>query len=482
MKKKNDVAKIVKFLGSIEIVLLFLFLAACEDSVTDSTASDSAAAEKQLGMEVYASVKDLPECSKRNNGELAWVKKDNSTRVCVDGKWRETVVSTKDTVVLAPDTLVLSSDTVVLTPDTIFLSPDTVVLTPDTIFLSPDTIVLAPDTVYLKEKDFSCMTEELGDGSGLKVICNGDSIGVLLNGKKGSDGGPGEQGEPGVGCSVAGQTDSSVTIACGKDSTTILLKMPVKPEPYAEFSQKGFFQKGSSVYFYQLTDGRTLKDSGLVYSSEIINDDGRYKFGSRNLVSQYAKLEFEGFFRNVVTGKVSNAPIKLGAYTDVLSRRTASVNVFTYLELNRVFKLVTKEKMRVKTSKHQAQHEIMSLFYMDTTGMKTESEDFDLFGSGETDAMLLAATVLLQGDRSESEFKSLLTEISNAIIEEGEWNDSVKRMEIAAWARDADSTGRLDEIRENIVKNVNENMPDFRKYVRNYWCAEYGLENCEEVQ
>ena len=55
-------------------------------------------------------------------------------------------------------------------------------------------------------------------------------------------------------------------------------------------------------------------------------------------------------------------------------------------------------------------------------------------------------------------------------------------MEIAAWARNADSTGLLDVIRENIVKNVNENIPDFREYVRNYWCTEYGMENCEEVQ
>lgn len=449
MKGKSDMAEIVKLLGSIGIFLLVLFFAACEDSV-----SDSSSPEKQLGMEVVVSVKDLPECSKQNNGELAWIKEENSARVCVDDKWRETVVPTKDTVFLTPDTLILS----------------------------PDTVVLASDTVYLKENDFSCMTEELGDSSGLKIVCNGDSIGVLLNGENGSEGMQGERGEPGVGCNVTSQTDTSVTIACGKDTTAIRLETTAKPELYANFSQKGFFQKGTSVYIYELSDGQNLKMTGTVYPSELVSDDGRYKFVSRNLVSQYARLDFDGFYRNVVTGKISNAPIRLSMYTNMLMRWAASANVFTQLELKRVDSLVIHQEMTVRAAKKQALHEIVSLFYMDSTGIKSESEDLDLFGSDETDAMLLAATVLLQGNRNESEFKSLLTDISNAIIENGEWKDSLKRMEIAAWARNADSTGLLDVIRENIVKNVNENIPDFREYVRNYWCTEYGMENCEEVQ
>ena len=449
MKGKSDMAEIVKLLGSIGIFLLVLFFAACEDSV-----SDSSSPEKQLGMEVVVSVKDLPKCTKQNNGELAWIKEENSARVCVDDKWRETVVPTKDTVFLTPDTLIIS----------------------------PDTVVLASDTVYLKENDFSCMTEELGDSSGLKIVCNGDSIGVLLNGENGSEGMQGERGEPGVGCNVTSQTDTSVTIACGKDTTAIRLETTAKPELYANFSQKGFFQKGTSVYIYELSDGQNLKMTGTVYPSELVSDDGRYKFVSRNLVSQYARLDFDGFYRNVVTGKISNAPIRLSMYTNMLMRWAASANVFTQLELKRVDSLVIHQEMTVRAAKKQALHEIVSLFYMDSTGIKSESEDLDLFGSDETDAMLLAATVLLQGNRNESEFKSLLTDISNAIIGNGEWKDSLKRMEIAAWARNADSTGLLDVIRENIVKNVNENIPDFREYVRNYWCTEYGMENCEEVQ
>jgi hypothetical protein len=54
---------------------------------------------------------------------------------------------------------------------------------------------MAGDTVYLDNGNYSCTTKELKDKSGLKIICNGDSIGVVLNGVNGKDG---EKGDPGV--------------------------------------------------------------------------------------------------------------------------------------------------------------------------------------------------------------------------------------------------------------------------------------------
>ena len=78
-----------------------------------------------MGVEVVASVEDLPKCEKDNQGEQALVKGESSVRVCVDGKWFVTKESTKD-------------------------------------------------TVYVEDGDFSCTTKELKDKSGLKIVCNGD--------------------------------------------------------------------------------------------------------------------------------------------------------------------------------------------------------------------------------------------------------------------------------------------------------------------
>ena len=45
--------------------------------------------------------------------------------------------------------------------------------------------------------ELACKTEPLDDDSGLKVICGGDSVGVVLNGKDGKDGKDGEDGKEG---------------------------------------------------------------------------------------------------------------------------------------------------------------------------------------------------------------------------------------------------------------------------------------------
>lgn len=44
------------------------------------------------------------------------------------------------------------------------------------------------------EAGTSCTMESLPDSSGFKVLCDGDSVGVVLNGEKGDKGDPGEQG------------------------------------------------------------------------------------------------------------------------------------------------------------------------------------------------------------------------------------------------------------------------------------------------
>ena len=84
----------------------------------------------QTGLEVVGSAADLPECTSKNKGEQVLVTDEAIIRVCVDGEWFATKSGAAD--------------------------------------------------------DLSCTTEELKDGSGLKIICNGDSIGVVLSGEKGS--------------------------------------------------------------------------------------------------------------------------------------------------------------------------------------------------------------------------------------------------------------------------------------------------------
>ena len=421
-------------------IILGCFLAllvACGDSTSEVYKEN---------MSVVAEVSDLPDCTEENEGELVFVTADSAMRVCAKEKW------------------------------------------------------------YFAENssptfDYSCTTKELKNKKGIKVVCNGDSVGVVLNGSQGKTGRAGE------GCTIDDWTDSTVTITCGDSTVTLEIggsrtpdvkdtvvrdsdEVPLDSEAVAVsldslagYTQKGPFTKGSTVYLYELSDGRTLKQTNGNFTSNIISDDGRYKFTARDLTSQYALLIVDGYYRNEVTGAVSGAPIRLKAISNMLMRRSANVNLLTHLEFERVYYLVTKEKMTVRAAKRKAQKEILTAFHIDTTGMKTESEDLNVFGSSDADAALLAISILLQGDRSETDLMALLAEISNDLAEDGLWNDDRSariKAEIADWAFSRD----MSNFRKNVEGwELNNGKPvgDFEKYINNFIANVYGIEVCKSA-
>ena len=378
-----------------------LLLVACGDDIENTTIN-------QTGVELFDSSEDIPECTDKNESDLVFVRGETSARICVDGEW-----------------IALSSDG--------------------------------------SDVDFSCKTVELKDKSGLKIVCNGDSIGVVLNGSDGKD-------------AVLPQDSLEV------DSEKIAISL----DSLVGVTQKGPFLKGSTVYLYELSDGRTLKQTNGNFTSNIMRDDGRYKFTARDLVSQYAMVVVDGYYRNEVTGKTSDAPIRLKAITDMRKRNSVNVNILTQLEFDRVYHLVTRgdkdgKKLTVKQAKRQAQREIMSIFNI-TLDEDTDAEDMDVFGSSEADAALLAISVLLQGDRGESEMMALLSEISNDMADDGEWNaekhaDSIKAF-IADWAFGQN----LSKFRENVKAwGLGGEVGDFEKYINNFITKTLGLKACNGV-
>ena len=408
-----------------------VLLAACGDTVENVN---------QMGMDVVDSVADLPECTSKNEGEQAFVKGETSARICVDGEWYATVSG--------------------------------------------------------GDSDFSCKTEELKDKSGLKIICNGDSIGVVLNGEKGEAGKQGEIGETGKdgGCTF-NKTETTLTIDCGNKAMKFTIAddgslvggeevvldsemVAVSLDSLVGYTQKGPFIRGATVYLYELSDGRTLKQTSGNFTSNITRDDGYYKFSARDLVSQYAMVVAEGYYRNEVTGNPSDAQLRLKALTDMRKHSSVNVNLLSHLEYDRVYYLVTREKMTVKKAKQQAQKEILRQFHIVLDG-NTDAEAMDVFGSSDADAALLAVSVMLQGDRSVAKFSELLTKISSDIEKDSAWKDVDTKKEIAKWCAAADSSGRLDTIRNNVKGwGLSLMVPKFEKHVRHFWNTEYGLGDC----
>jgi uncharacterized protein (TIGR02145 family) len=412
------------FLNCVAAIGFIALLAACGDDSTERIVEVSQ-------FKVVEDESELPDCTDDNEGEHAYVKGESLDRVCVEGEW----VALKDSG---------------------------------------------------KSGALSCSTEELEDKSGLKILCNGDSVGVVLNGTN---------GKASEGCAVSAQTDSTVTITCGKESTTLKLgekakesgseddpeKVPTSLESLEGYTQKGPFLRGSTVYLYELESGRTLKQTNGNFTSSILSDDGRYRFLARDLVSQYAMLVVEGNYRNEVTGKVSDNKIRLKAITDLSKHTTANVNLLTDLEFERVYHLVTKKKNKVYEAKRTAQTEILDIFHMALTD-KTDAEDMDVFGNSDADAALLAISILLQGDRTEAELMALLAEISLAMAETGKWEgaraDSIKTS-MADWAFGHD----MSKFRKNVEGwGLSDKKPgNFEKFVEMFIAETYGISVCSAV-
>ena len=454
-------------------------LAACGENTVEKVTQTA-----PEDMMVVSNVSELPPCELSNKGEQVWVKAESLVRVCSDGFWYSTVAG----------------------------------------------------TTYVQGTSLECSAKKLEDAKGFKILCNGDSVGVVRNGndgvdgingtngsagiqgipgEKGDDGAPGKQGlkgddgdkgndgtdgENGSGCSVKTVDEYSVQVICGSDSTILYIpeqdslgsqepgadpvildseKVAVSLNDVSGVSQKGPFLSGSKVRAYEILDGRTLEQSGNSFNGKIQNDNGEFKINARTLVSQYLSLEATGFYRNEVTGKNSDVELTLSALTDVSARNVANINLLTHLEYERVHYLVTQKKMKVKAAKKQAQKEVFDILHIDATSFEN-SEDLNVTGNSDGDGALLAFSVLLQGDRSVSELSELLTKIANDMETDGTWDDAATKLLIADWAADADSAGRLDSVRRNVEKwGLSSEIPDFEKHVRHFRDVEYKLGTCD---
>ena len=112
-------------------------------------------------MDIYESSRNLPECDLANNNQQVFVKEDSSLRVCSGKVWQKVSV-----------------------------------------------------TEYYT--NVSCYMVPLRGSRGYKVICNGDSVGVIQNGSDGTRGGNG------TGCSIRYEDDlERSVIVCGTDSVIV---------------------------------------------------------------------------------------------------------------------------------------------------------------------------------------------------------------------------------------------------------------------
>ena len=255
----------------------------------------------------------------------------------------------------------------------------------------------------------------------------------------------------------------------------------IKDREIAGVTQKGPFLTGSSLTLQEL-DGTTLTQTGKSFKALIRSNQGDFAIKGVSLVSQYALLEVEGYFRNEVTGQNSDGMIQLNALTDLRKRNRVNVNLLTHLESGRILNLVQKQGLSVDAAKKQADQELLLSFsFMNGTAAP---EDMDIFSEKNDGAMLLAVSVLmLQDSSSEADFSERLSMAYLAFAENGSWSGA-DRVKIADWAMRSEiaidsNLSVLQKVRKNL-ESWNETVPPFETYVNRFWSNEYGLGVCSD--
>lgn len=255
-------------------------------------------------------------------------------------------------------------------------------------------------------------------------------------------------------------------------------QIAIEDKTIAGVSEKGPFVKGSAVRLYELNVDN-LGQTGRAFTGKIASDRGDFRFTHLNLESQYVLLEANGFYRNEVSGKNSAASISLNALVDVSDRETANINLLTHLAYERMQHLVD-DGSSVAEAKKQAEQEILKAFQVADESIEG-FEGLSIFESGKGNAVLLAISILMQGELSEAEFSERLADFAYDIENDGVWDDSVTATKIADWASARSEGDYYASIRKNMEDwELSDTIPEFEKTVDKFWWENYGLGDCDK--
>jgi hypothetical protein len=235
-------------------------------------------------------------------------------------------------------------------------------------------------------------------------------------------------------------------------------------------AQKGPLLSGSVVTLSEID--KNLVQSGKVFTTNINTDDGFFEMKELTLKSPFALLTANGFYFNEVYGNLSPTQITLQAYVDLTNKDSVNVNILTHLTKQRIEKLVAEGK-NLNEAKTQAEGEFLK-FMGQETAIDKAFEDMDISKTGETNAILLAFSVISQRYSlwggvealSTAELSELLTKISTDFKDDGLMTDP---MIIDTLMHNIGQIN-LEDVRKNVEERYGngENpstIPNFEKYV-----------------
>ena len=228
-------------------------------------------------------------------------------------------------------------------------------------------------------------------------------------------------------------------------------------------SQKGPFVKGTEVTLYGMDEG--LIQTGTHFSTEIDNNSGEYTLKKINLENRYAWLVANGYYIDEMTGDTSAQKISLNSLVDLQDRDHVNINILTHLSFNRIRYLV-KNGNPVDKAKRQAEKEVLGAFGFSES--EESFEDLDILNNGESDAKLLAISLMMLTAANVGEVTSRLASIAMDLEEDGIWDDSVLIAQMKRFVSMDNHDGVYKGVMQNLKNMGATEIPDFQKYLKQF--------------
>jgi uncharacterized protein (TIGR02145 family) len=261
---------------------------------------------------------------------------------------------------------------------------------------------------------------------------------------------------------------------CKKDTDNV----KIRKDRISGYVQKGPYINGTTIQLNELNS--SLEQTGKVFSTQIIDNKGSFEIANIALSSQFVQFLANGYYFNEFTGDISPSPLSLYALSDITDISTVNVNILTHLEKSRVEYLIVKGKS-FSEAKDTAQKNVLAIFGFQAQNMD-KSEMLDIAVNKEENAILLAISIILQGNRTVGDLTELLANITTDIQQDGKVNDAT----ILSKLRSTTVLLDLAKIRINLEKRyqnlgINTIISGFEKYV-NYFLSFTGLKPTATTQ
>ena len=262
--------------------------------------------------------------------------------------------------------------------------------------------------------------------------------------------------------------------ACGGDPISDEPETPTpQPDPNPEVTtysvngnvQKGPFTQGTSITIQALDE--SLNPTGKNYQTKTADDAGSFKINNQ-IESRYVEIIATGYYFNENSGRVSNSTITLRSLSDLTESGKTNVNLLTTLEADRVRSLVISGGMSLKEAREQAERELFDIFHIPNAVSSSVGFDkMDITKRGEANAILLAISATLQGNRSEGELSELISKIASEIEISGEIQNDI----IIEQIREGGMSVNAETVRNNLEKRYDAlgitdyEIPPFEDYL-----------------